>query len=209
MKKQKGWWLVSLVIILALGLSACGGFNTAQPQMVYPTVVIVQYVTQVVATVTPAPPVTPEPPQPAADDPGQTVFINNGSYNPYTAPIYYPLLGCKVASRLHVGDVAFVANNAVISALHMSQEVGTSPIKRKLVSGELLNIIDGPYCQRDALVWEVSDSENEKGFVAEGDGNSYWLLPFGQEVAADQMKPAPYVRLPVAFKQPYGCRPPR
>jgi hypothetical protein len=206
MHKQKRWWIVSLILTLVMALSACAGFSTAQqPQMVYPTVVIVQYVTQVVATVTPAPPVTPQPPKAANPQP-QKVLVNDGSYDPFAAPIYYPLKGCPVASRLKVGDVAFVANNTSVSGMHMDKQVGSSPLVRKFSAGELLNIIDGPYCARTGLVWEVSDAAGEKGFAAEGDGSTYWLLPFGQEVAADEMKPSAYVQLPSLYK-PYGCRP--
>lgn len=180
----------SLAMLLAIGLILMGlpgcapaGTEAGAPQNLNPTVVIVQYVTQVVATITPAPPTaTPLPPT------AQPARIG---YDPYSVAIYFPLTGCQIASRLHVADRAVVGDtrNGTL-ALHMSANIGSAPIFRKLEPGEVLEVIGGPFCRDGVLVWEVMIGEEERGFVAEGDGNYYWLLPTGEEVDGDLIKEA-------------------
>lgn len=167
---------LALLAGLVLIISGCALLPaTAQPAA-NPTVVIVQYVTQVVATVTPAPPAvdTPVPPTQAAP-------ASAGGYDPFSVEPYYPLTGCQVASRLHVGDVAFVATGGEVYGIHYSRNVGFAPIARKLTPGETLFIIGDPTCNRNGLVWEVlADADDTRGFVLEGNGESYWILPYGQ-----------------------------
>lgn len=180
--------LAGIVLLagLILTLTGCAGASaTAQPP-VNPTVVIVQYVTQIVATVTPAPAVTPIPPTKPAPAP-------SGGYDPFAVDPYYPLSGCQMASRLRVGDVAFVAAGGEQFGIHYSKDVGFSPIDRKLASGELLYILDGPTCNRNGLVWEVlADADDSRGYVIEGNGETYWLLPYGEtydaKVIRDRLK---------------------
>ena len=94
-----------------------------------------------------------------------------------SAPIYYPIMGC-VASRMHVGERAFVAYGAETNGIHYSQEIGDAPIYRHLYPGEIMEIVDGPYCERGAIVWKVFALADEQvGFVGEGNGDVYWLLP--------------------------------
>jgi hypothetical protein len=57
-----------------------------------------------------------------------------------------------------------------------------------LVAGEELSVIDGPVCERGALVWKVVASDGQTGFVAEGDGNTYWLMPLGEAVDKKLLK---------------------
>lgn len=182
--------LCALALMMVLSAAGCAGSSQPQPQMVYPTVVIVQYVTQVVATVTPAPPTTPVPNKPT-EAPAAVAASRPIGYDPFSQPIYYPIKGCQVASRLHVGERVFVANGIGTIGLHMSKDIGGAPIFRHLEPGEVLDVIDGPYCQRLSLVWEVVDITGQKGFVPEGDGELYWLLPMGEKVAADLLKPTP------------------
>jgi hypothetical protein len=176
-------------ISMLLALSACAGTPaTAQPPA-NPTVIIVQYVTQVVATVTPAP---PSPPTTAPTP----KFVAPSGFDPYSVDPYYPINGCQVASRLHVGDVAFVASGANTSNLHVSRNVGFAPVERKLTPGELLYITEEVTCNHNGLVWGVvADSDLVKGFVLEGNGESYYILPFGetfdQGALRDRMKNKP------------------
>jgi hypothetical protein len=149
--------------------------------VINPTIVIVQYVTQIVATVTPAPPVTAIPPTKNA--PAAT------GYDPFAVQPYYPLSGCQMASRLRVGDVAFVAAGGEQFGIHYSKDVGFAPIARQLTSGELLYILDGPTCNRNGLVWEVlADADDTLGYAIEGNGETYWLLPFGQTYDAKEIR---------------------
>lgn len=204
MKRRNLKRLVGLALwaAVALILSACGAApqQAAAPQYLNPTVVIVQYVTQVVMTVTPEPP-TPTPPPP-------TPLPIKIGFDPLAVQIYYPITMCPIASRLHVGDKAFVANmRGGILGLHYSRDVNFSPMFRRLQPGEILNIIDGPYCEANALVWEVVASDGTTGFVAEGDGEIYWLLPLGEKVDNKLLKPTPIPRVQFMIKKPRYCTP--
>lgn len=183
---RKLQFLIALLVGMALVTSSCAPVDTAAPQSLNPTVVVVQYVTQVVATVTPAPPTA----IPLAEEPEAPVIqpVLSSGFDPYKVDIYYPLLGCQIASRLHAGDRAFAADtrNGTLG-LHMSANIGDAPIHRKVGAGEVLEVIEGPFCRDLSLVWKVIAADGQEGFVAEGNGNSYWMLPLGEKVAADLM----------------------
>jgi hypothetical protein len=169
--KKKGLALAVIGLSLFLFVPACLSVApqaTQSVQVVYPTIVITQYVTQVVAT----PTITPIPPPTSAVK--QAPSTVNTGWDPFTVQIYYPLVGC-VASRLHEGDVAFVANAGV--DLYNTKDTGYSPTYRKLLPGEMVDITKGPWCTNGALVWKVGTADGLAGFVPEGDGNTYWLLP--------------------------------
>jgi hypothetical protein len=194
-----------LILLMLLGsmiwlAAGCGTLpqEAAAPANLNPTVIVVQYVTQVVATVTPSPPTaTPLPP---------TALPVKTGYDPFDAPIYYPLMGCPVASRIRVGDRVFVANNrGGTLGLHFSANVGYAPIFRKLSPGEILDVIDGPYCRTQSLVWEVIASDGRHGFVSEGNGEVYWLLPLGEKVDKKLLKPTPDMGIRLGV--PAKCQP--
>jgi hypothetical protein len=163
-----------LLVSLTLIVSGCAGAQATPQAPANPTVVIVQYVTQIVATVTPAPPAAPTTP------PTQHAPVSGG-FDPYSVQPYYPIDGCQMASRLHVGDVAFVATGGESFNIHISRNVGFAPVVRKLSPGELLYITDEATCNRNGLVWGVlADADNAEGFVLEGNGETYWILPYGE-----------------------------
>ena len=169
--------LAGMVVLagLILTLSGCAAPAAEAQPPVNPTVIVVQVVTQVVATVTPAPPAAPTPLPPTKKPPASTGF------DPFSVQPYYPISGCRIASRLHIGDIAFVATGADQLGIHFSRDVGFSPIGRKLQPGELLYIVDNPTCNKNGLVWGViADADLVSGFVMEGNGETYWLLPYGQ-----------------------------
>lgn len=174
LNRSKIWLGLAALLVFSLISSACVA-TTAQSateeKSVQPVVLITQMVTQIVATptITPVPPSVSEPVQVAAP-------VSSGGYDPFSVPIYYPIRGCY-ASRLHVGDVAFVANGAGVIGIHQTHDIGYSPIWRHLDPGELMDIVDGPWCDRGALTWQVATREGYIGYVPEGDGNTYWLLP--------------------------------
>ena len=169
--KKKGLALAVIGLSLFLFVPACLSIApqaTQAVQVVYPTVVITQYITQVVAT----PTITPTPLPTSASI--QTPSVVNVGWDPFTVEIYYPIPGC-VASRLHEGDVAFVANNGV--DLLQSKDIGYSPVTRVLAAGEMVDITKGPWCSGGNLIWKIATAENEEGFAAEGNGENYYLLP--------------------------------
>lgn len=179
-KHQKASLLLAALLSLGLLISACVGTavqTPQEPQAVSPTILITRLVTQIVAT----PTVTPTPgPTPVVKD---TVTVLVSDWDPFAVKIYYPIGGC-VASRLYEDDIAFVADGGGLIGLHMSKDIGDSPIFRYLVAGELLQIRKGPWCTRGAIVWQVGTPEGEVGYVPEGDGENYWLLPMPPDTAS-------------------------
>lgn len=43
--------------------------------------------------------------------------------------------------------------------------------------GQLLQIIDGPWCSHGWIVWMVKTADGLVGYTPEGNGNEYWLFP--------------------------------
>jgi hypothetical protein len=127
--KKRGLALAMFGLSLVLFIQACLSVaprSTQSVQVVYPTVLITQYVTQIVAT----PTITPlAPPTSAAN---QTPSMVEVGWDPFTVQIYYPIVGC-VASRIHEGDIAYVANGSI--DLYQSKDIGYSPAYRKLAPG--------------------------------------------------------------------------
>ncbi len=166
-------FLASLILLL----SACSGGNQAgsTPQIVAQTVVVTQVVTQVilptdtppsVITTTPEPTITPVP------------LTAAPTYDPYSAPIYYPLPDC-VASRLHRGDKAFVTFGGGPNAIRYGTDLHNDTVLGYAQEGEVLEIVDGPYCNSGWIVWMVRTASGVVGYTPEGSGNEYWLLPVG------------------------------
>jgi hypothetical protein len=169
--KMKGLAMAIIGLSLFLFLPACltiAPRATQAVQVVYPTVVITQYVTQIVAT----PTITPVPPPTSVSN--QKPAVVNTGWDPYTVPIYYPIVGC-VASRLHVDDIAFVANEGL--ELFQTKDILYSPSYRTLSPGEMVTIDKGPWCSDGNLIWKVIDTDGQEGFLPEGNGSLYWLLP--------------------------------
>jgi hypothetical protein len=182
--------LAALLSSLVFTLVACVGIAPKSPeQVVYPTVIIQQVVTQVVATVTPAAPAAqpansasaPAPEDASSQQPGMQRLSLDG-FDPLSVAIYYPLKGC-VASRLHVKDQAFVAHGGDQLGLLHSPDVRSAPMWRRMHTGEVVDIVDGPYCDAGMIVWRVNTSDGYSGYVVEGDGNTYWLWPQGTKLA--------------------------
>jgi hypothetical protein len=172
-KKRTGWALLILSLSLAFIFSACVGIKKpipSTPQVIQPTVLITQFITQIVAT----PTITPTP-APTEVVPTTAPTLATG-WDPSQVPIYYPIGGC-VASRLHTGDVAFVANGGGVEGIHFSKDIGYAPIFRKLENGELVDIYKGPWCSNGSIIWRVVTSDKKIGFVEEGNGSVYYLMP--------------------------------
>ena len=172
-KKRTGWAFLLIILCFTLIFTACVGTKsqiTSTPQLVQPTVLITQFITQIVAT----PTITPIP-APTEVVP-TTAPTRATGWDPFQVPIYYPIGGC-VASRLHQGDVAFVANGGGVEGIHFSKDIGYAPIFRKLENGELVDIYRGPWCSNGSIIWRVVTADKKIGFVEEGNGSIYYLLP--------------------------------
>jgi hypothetical protein len=133
-----------------------------------PPPVITLIVTEMI-TSTPQPTSTPIPTSTPEKTPTPT-------YDPLSAPIYYPLEGCA-ASRLYVGDQAMVSLVGGANAIRQSSDMHTGIIDYYAQPGEILKIVGGPECSYGWIVWLVETPSGFRGFTPEGDGNTYWLFP--------------------------------
>lgn len=182
-KSSKILWVATALLGVTLFISACvvSGQPPAPASPANPTYFITQYVTQVVATAptsTPDPTVTPSPwPTPTLE------------WDPFAVPIYFPDTGCA-GSRLQKGGMAFVAQtNASITRIFSHPVVEDNPGMRDLVAGEILYIMDGTWCENRMLIWQIyAMSDGKQGYVVEGDGNQYWLLPMSPSEPTPKIK---------------------
>lgn len=184
LKTPKFLQIAVLLLGIALFASACVASSQppAPASQANPTYYITQYVTQVVAT---APTSTPDPTLTPSPWPTPTL-----EWDPFSAPVQYPLAGCA-GSRVRKGGMAFVAQtNAAITKIFSSPSPEDNPGMRPLVAGEILYVMDGAWCENKMLIWFVyAMSDGMRGFVVEGDGINYYLLPMSPK------EPTPKVRL--------------
>jgi len=106
-------------------------------------------------TITPTPTETPRPTQP-----------------PWEAcPDTYP-------SRLHIGDTAKVSEDPPL-ANRLRDQPGTEfEVLGYIQPGEKITILEGPQCVNDWVWWKVESlSTKRRGWTAEGDKSTYWLVP--------------------------------
>ena len=172
MKQKIGKFLIFGILSMAMMIiSACtGATQEVEQPTVEPVVHVTQFITQVVATSPPAT-LTPVPTYTNA-----APRVSSG-WDPLAQPIYYPLIGCY-ASRLYVGDRAFVANVSGVAGFYRGKDIFYDPIIRRPAAGEIVEITDGPWCRRNVLIWEVMiNADGSTAFMPEGDGKEYWLLP--------------------------------
>jgi hypothetical protein len=161
-----------IVFLIPLVLSACTGASTpVEGEVLPPKVFVTFYVTPIIAT--PAP-ITPQPPAAETKPAAPTAFDPN---SPWNAPVHFPGPGCS-ASRLYPEDRAFVAAIGEFSRVYKTKQIQFDPGVRDLVPGEEMTILYGPLCDEDWLFWFVElDADELQGFVPEGNGNVYYLLP--------------------------------
>jgi len=207
-------WLVHILIgiILVVVLWGCIGVSEQNPQTEerhYPTVFITPLVTQIIAT-RPAATSTPE------EEP-TPIPIDDTSWNPLKVAAYYPIRGC-VASRLHIGDAAFVSYNGGKMGVYPSKDIEYAPLVRMTEPGEAFVIVDGPWCVQNTLVWEVKTTDEEDStetqgamtwkianYVPEGNGEQYWLLPLQTNPGIPTPKPTSMNAYVLRLKAPKGC----
>ena len=81
-------------------------------------------------------------------------------------------------SRLHVGDLAFVALDPPLANRVRERPNTTSSILGNIEPGEEIEILGGPACNTRWVWWEVRSLTTDlQGWTAEGDGEDYWLVP--------------------------------
>ena len=162
---------IGIFVLLVLLLAGCS-MSLAGEKEATPTVDQVKVITVIVTQVVP-PTNTPVPTNTllptATPEPTST-------YDPYSVPIYYPLADCA-ASRLHIGDRAFVTYGGRPNAIRYGSDLHYDTVIGYAYQGEEMEIIDGPYCSYGWIVWRVKTDGGLVGFTPEGNGNEYWLLP--------------------------------
>lgn len=199
--------LLYAALSLAILLSGCVGSTqqSSQPeQRNYPTLFITPMVTQVIATRS-APTATPE-------EESTPTQVLSSSYDPLKVAIYYPIREC-VASRLRVGDSAFVAYNGGQMGVYPTSDITFAPMLRYAQTGEAFLITDGPWCEENTIIWKVKTIDEEQiemgveNYVPEGNGEMYWLLPLEENPGIATPKPTQQQGLQVSIPKFYrGCR---
>lgn len=106
-----------------------------------------------------------------------------------TPQVYSPLSRCA-ASRLHLGNSAYVNFDTGRVGMR-SDPVATigDTLVRKLEEGEILHIIDGPKCDLGWIFWKVRTVYSEMGWIPEGDGSEFWVVPISTYDVCSGAKP--------------------
>lgn len=168
-----------VICVLILVTIACS-FSALQEPTATPqppvTVIVTEIVTQIVL-----PTNTVSTPETSEVTPTLTATATvqpavSGGYDPYSQPQWYPIKGCP-ASRLHVGDRAYVTVGGGPNGIRYGSDVRYDTIIGYAEEGEGMLIIDGPWCYYDWIVWQVTTDGGLTGYTPEGDGDEYWLLP--------------------------------
>jgi hypothetical protein len=87
---------------------------------------------------------------------------------------YRPISGCP-SSRLDVGDWTRVS---LVPPVCTNLRSGPSTDDRVLLCvdpGVTMRVTGGPVCDGGWLWWQVRTEEGDRGWMAEGDGSSYWV----------------------------------
>ena len=169
--KTKGLALAVIGLSLFLFVPACLSVaprSTPAVQVVYPTVVITQYVTQVVAT----PTITPTPLPTSVSN--QTPSVVKVGWDPFTVADLLPSCRlCRVSpARRRCGFCSQCWRGSFTIQRHR-----LFAGYRILAPGEMVDITKGPWCSGGSLIWKSRYCRWVEGFVPEGNGETYWLLP--------------------------------
>ncbi len=117
-------------------------------------------------------------PEPSATNPPPTV---TPTVTETVAPQSGPWEACPGAaylSRLRVGDKAKVSEDPPLANRVRSQPSLTGEVLGFIEPGEEMTILEGPGCSANWVWWRVRSLETGlEGWTAEGDKDSYWLVP--------------------------------
>lgn len=176
------WLQLGIVLILSVALTACSrsasnGITTMTPLPsappptptdILPTLTVVPLVT---ATASETVAATSEPTKKLTATKAQlTESVTAGS----TA------VACEGAppSRLSVGLFAYVNPEPPLPNNLRSNPGETHELIGYIEPSQVMKILDGPECADGWIWWKVNTLEtNLTGWTAEGDGQSYWLIP--------------------------------
>jgi hypothetical protein len=119
------------------------------------------------ATNTPYPSSTPSPTKTPTHIPTNTPKPDPNSY--------YPIPGCA-ASRLHVGDWVKLESGIDYVSLRSTPDanLGDNLIQR-LTSNTRMEIIDGPECGKNLILWKIRTEDCLVGWILEADETEFWV----------------------------------
>jgi len=121
-----------------------------------------------------------------------------------TFEAYRPISNCA-ASRLHVGDSAYIDFNEGRNAIRSSPDTHPSDNKIGFAEvGEVLWLVGGPECNYGWLLWEVRTIYGVQGWTPETDGSKFFLVPIATWQACPD---APQSRLHVGDEALVGSDP--
>ncbi len=124
----------------------------------------------------------------STQQPGPTLFVSAtlvASRTPIPSPssassanpTWVPCPG-TYPSRLQVGIQAFVSYDPPLANRVRTQPNGVAPVVGFIQPGEKVAIIGGPICSDEWIWWQVRAIQTGMtGWTAEGDKQSYWLVP--------------------------------
>ncbi len=86
--------------------------------------------------------------------------------------------GAAYLSRLRVGDKAKVSEDPPLANRVRRQPSLSGEVIGYIEPGEEMTILEGPGCSAGWVWWRVRSLETDlEGWTAEGDDDSYWLVP--------------------------------
>jgi len=110
----------------------------------------------------------------SASAPAATATTRRATSTPAARAPYRPIGSCPI-SRLQVGDWTRVSLDPPICN-RLRTEPGTDGSVMTCVDpGVTMRVIDGPVCDDGWLWWRVVTSDGPRGWMAEGDGYSFWV----------------------------------
>jgi hypothetical protein len=113
--------------------------------------------------------------------PTRTPRPTNTARSPTAVPTYeeyFPLQNCN-ASRLRVGDRAYVSFGGGPNGIRSEPDTNLDNIIGYAQEGEYVDIIGGPLCNYGWVLWRVESDGGVEGWTPEGNGREYWLIPEG------------------------------
>ena len=154
--------IIAVVVIFLLRNKASSTSPTITPAAIIIATMLESTPTPEPSLTSPAPADTPLP--------AVTIVPTNGPWSACVDAAYL--------SRLHVGDKAEVSTNPPIPNNVRSQPSVSASLLGQIQPGEEITILEGPACPGEWVWWKVRSLEtNLEGWTAEGDENTYWLIP--------------------------------
>ncbi len=158
-------YLVFIILLLTSGCATPTPMVVIVTQLVPQTVIVTQLV---IKEVTPIPSPTSIP----QITPTITSAVSDFDF-------YYPFTDSQCGlSIVHVGDRVYVNYGGTTNALRSTPDTKLpTNVIGYAVQGEVLDVVDGPICNYNLIMWKVKTSYDLTAWTAEGNGTDFWLIP--------------------------------